>query len=169
MLRPRYDDVREVFATDPAFGVTYKDKLDVIMGGEPFFLGMAQHPAISGGYRRDAQGDEARGPRPGWPPTWRRGPRRSSRGAGGRVEVVDTLVRRVTFEFLADYLGVPEPPGGDLRVLGDAAVRISVRRQRRAACRTGQRHRARRSARISRSRSSSGAISRAPTMCSVAA
>ena len=43
-LTSRYDDVREVFATDPAFGVIYKPHLDVIMGGQPFFLGMADTP-----------------------------------------------------------------------------------------------------------------------------
>ncbi|MFA6113558.1 MAG: cytochrome P450 [Sphingomonas sp.] len=113
----RYDDVREVFATDPAFGVTYKDKLDVIMGGEPFFLGMANTPqyqadtaAMRKVVRREdlahlAADVEARA-------------EAIVAGAGGRIEVVDTLVRRVTFDFLADYLGVPEPPGGDLRVWG---------------------------------------------------
>ena len=113
----RYDDVREVFATDPAFGVTYKDKLDVIMGGEPFFLGMANTPqyqadtaAMRKVVRREdlahlAADVEARA-------------EAIVARAGGRIEVVDTLVRRVTFDFLADYLGVPEPPGGDLRVWG---------------------------------------------------
>jgi cytochrome P450 len=113
----RYDDVRVLFATDPAFGVTYKDKLDVIMGGEPFFLGMANTPqyqadtaAMRKVVRREdlahlAADVEARA-------------EVIVAGAGGRIEVVDTLVRRVTFDFLADYLGVPEPPGGDLRVWG---------------------------------------------------
>src|SRR5262249_28618089 len=45
----RYDDVREVFLADADFPVPYKDKLDVIMGGEPFFLGMRDGPD----YRRD--------------------------------------------------------------------------------------------------------------------
>lgn len=113
----RYDDVREVFATDPAFGVTYKEKLDVIMGGEPFFLGMAntpQYQADTAAMRKVVKREdlarlaadvEARA-------------EAIVAGAGGRIEVVDTLVRRVTFDFLADYLGVPEPPGGDLRVWG---------------------------------------------------
>ena len=30
--------------------------------------------------------------------------------------MVDTLVRRVTFDVLGDYFGVPKPPDGDLRV-----------------------------------------------------
>jgi cytochrome P450 len=36
----------------------------------------------------------------------------------GRLEVVDALVRRVTFDLLGDYFGVPPPPNGDLRVWG---------------------------------------------------
>jgi hypothetical protein len=36
----RYDDVREVFGTDAAFGVVYNDNIQVLTGGEPFFLGM---------------------------------------------------------------------------------------------------------------------------------
>src|SRR2546423_10144958 len=45
----RYDDVREVFLNDAAFRVPYKDKLDIIMGGHPFFLSMDDTPE----YRRD--------------------------------------------------------------------------------------------------------------------
>jgi cytochrome P450 len=39
-------------------------------------------------------------------------------GAGGKLEVVDELVRQVTFDLFRDYLGVTDPPGGDLRVWG---------------------------------------------------
>ncbi|HEX8301366.1 hypothetical protein [Sphingomonas sp.] len=48
-LTSRYDDLREVFATDGAFCVPYKPRLDVIMGGQPFFLGMGDTPQ----YRHD--------------------------------------------------------------------------------------------------------------------
>ena len=94
-LTSRYDDVREVFATDPAFGVIYKPHLDVIMGGQPFFLGMADTDA----YRHDtaamrkvvrpddlsvlAARTEAQA-------------EAIVAGAGGRIDVVDTLeVRRL--------------------------------------------------------------------------
>src|SRR4051794_27842252 len=40
VVASRYDDVREVFLNDPDFHATYAAKLDVIMGGRPFFLGM---------------------------------------------------------------------------------------------------------------------------------
>jgi cytochrome P450 len=36
--------------------------------------------------------------------------------AGGRLEVVDALVRQVTFDVLGEYFGIPNPPNGDLRV-----------------------------------------------------
>jgi len=113
----RYDDVREVFATDAAFGVVYQPKLDVIMGGEPFFLGMANGPqyqadtaAMRKVVRRDdlsrlAAAVEAQA-------------EAIVAGAGGSIEVVDQLVRRVTFDYCSDYFGVPNPPGGDLRVWG---------------------------------------------------
>ena len=36
--------------------------------------------------------------------------------ANGQLEVVDSLVRRITFELYSAYFGIPDPPGGDLRV-----------------------------------------------------
>lgn len=116
-LTSRYDDVKEVFATDPVFGAPYKPKLDVIMGGEPFFLGMADTPL----YHRDT--DAMRmvvlpGDLPGLGQKVEAMAEAIVAAAPGRVEVVDTLVRRVTFSVLADYFGVPEPKGGDLRVWG---------------------------------------------------
>ena len=37
-------------------------------------------------------------------------------GAGGRLEVVDSLVRQITFDVYRDYFGITDPPGADLRV-----------------------------------------------------
>jgi cytochrome P450 len=114
----RYDDVREVFLNDRAFGVPYKENLDVIMDHVPFFLSMDDTPAYHQG--RDAmlrivrQEDIPQ----------RLAPAAEAMAgkivaeAGGRLEVVDQLVRRVTFDLLGDYFGVPNPPGGDLRVWG---------------------------------------------------
>ena len=117
VLTSRYDDVRAVFADDKSFGVVYQPKLDVIMGGQPFFLGMAdtaQYCEDTVALRKVVLPSDL--------------PRLSSdvearaeaivAAAGGRIEVVDDLVRRVTFDFLADYFGVPPVPAGhgDLRV-----------------------------------------------------
>lgn len=116
-LTSRYDDVKEVFATDPVFGAPYKPKLDVIMGGEPFFLGMADTPL----YHRDTDAMRMVVLPGDLPELGRRAEAMAEAivaAAPGRIEVVDTLVRRVTFSVLADYFGVPEPKGGDLRVWG---------------------------------------------------
>ncbi len=117
VLTARYDDVREVFATDAVFGVPYKAKLDVIMGGEPFFLGMGDTPE----YR--AQTEAMRkvvlpGDLAGLGDNVEAMAEAIVAAAPGRIEVVDALVRRVTFAVLGDYFGVPDPPGGDLRVWG---------------------------------------------------
>lgn len=114
-LTSRYDDVREVFATDPAFGVIYQPKLDVIMGGEPFFLGMGDTPQ----YRHDTDAMRKVILRSDLPVLAARVEAEAERivaAAGGRIDVVDTLTRAVTFDFLSDYFGVPPPAGGDLRV-----------------------------------------------------
>ncbi len=111
----RHDDVREVFQNDAAFRVPYKPKLDVLMGGQPFFLGMDDTPD----YRRDtaAMRQVVRSADiPGrLAPATEALAERLVAGAGGRIEVVD-LVRQVTFTVIGDYLGIPEPPDGDLRV-----------------------------------------------------
>lgn len=114
----RYDDVRDVYLNDRAFGVPYKENLDVIMDGQPFFLSMGDTPAYHAG--RGAM--ESVMPREDI--AARLAPEAEARaraiveGAGGRLEVVDELVRRVTFDLFSDYLGIPEPPNGDLRVWG---------------------------------------------------
>jgi cytochrome P450 len=115
VLTSRYDDVREVFATDTVFGVPYKAKLEVIMGGKPFFLGtddtqlhrddtsamrkvilLADLPMLGKRVEEMAETivEEAR----------------------GRLEVVDTLVRQVTFVQLGRYFGIPDTPDRDLQV-----------------------------------------------------
>ncbi|WP_404334804.1 cytochrome P450 [Sphingomonas sp. MMS12-HWE2-04] len=114
-LTSRYDDVREVFATDPAFGVIYKPKLDVIMGGQPFFLGMGDTPE----YRHDTAAMRKVILPADLPLLAARAEAQAEAivaASGGQVEVVDQLVRRVTFDVLADYFGVPPTPQGDLRV-----------------------------------------------------
>jgi cytochrome P450 len=135
----RYDDVREVFLNDTAFGVPYREKLDVIMGGQPFFLGMGDTPE----YRRDTsamrtvlRNDDIA---TRLAPAVERLAEEVVANAGGRLEVVDTLVRQVTFKVLCEYFGTTDPPGGDIRVWatrlfefqfadpsGDASLRAEV-------------------------------------------
>ena len=112
----RYDDVREVFLADEDFPVPYQPKLDVIMGGEPFFLGMGNTEQ----YRRDTATMRLAVKREDLPA--RLGPETLALAeaivvrAGGNIEVVDALARTVTFEVLCRYFGVPSPPDADLRI-----------------------------------------------------
>jgi cytochrome P450 len=109
-----HDDVREVYRTDHAFQVPYKANLDVITGGEPFFLGMADTPEYHA--QLAAMRDVVQ---PGDLPCLATRAETLAEtiveASNGRVEVVD-LVRRVTFGLMADYFGVPEPTEGRLDV-----------------------------------------------------
>lgn len=118
IVTSRYDDVREIFENDALFAVPYQEKLDVIMGGQPFFLSMPDTPAYHDGVNamRKVVRPEDVGNRLA-PLCVEMATRVVAEGAG-RLEVVDTLVRRVTFDLLGDYFGVPQPANGDLRVWG---------------------------------------------------
>jgi cytochrome P450 len=134
----RHDDVRVVFAADDAFGAPYLEKLKVIMGGEPFILGMVDDPD----YRAALAALRSVVRRADLPMLAARVEAQAHAivaAAEGRIEVVDALVRRVTFDFIADYLGVAPPEGADLRVWGtrlfefqfvadDASLRAEVER-----------------------------------------
>jgi cytochrome P450 len=112
----RYDDVREVFLNDRSFRVPYAGKLSVIMGGHPFFLSMDDTPE----YRQDT--DAMRKVVRISDISERLAPQVERLAdeivvqANGDLEVVDSLVRRITFEVLGSYFGISDPPGGDLRV-----------------------------------------------------
>ena len=114
-IATRHDDVREVFGNDQGFSAPYHDKLMVITGGQPFFLGMDDGPE----YRRDLAAVRRAAPEADLPLLAAEAERLAAEAvaaAGGRIEVVDRLVRHVTFELLGRYLGVPKPMRGDLRV-----------------------------------------------------
>ena len=112
----RYDDVREVFLNDAAFRVTYFDKLNVIMGGEPFFLSMDDTPV----YRRDTDAMRKVVRVTDIPQRLTADVERMAQQivaeGNGSLEVVDQLARRIAFELYSGYLGVTAPPGEDLRV-----------------------------------------------------
>jgi len=110
----RYDDVREVFGTDAVFGVVYHDNLQVLTGGEPFFLSMSDSPpyhAQLDAMRRVIKGSDL----PALGDKAEALAETVVAAAGGQVEVV-SLVRRVTFGLMAPYFGVPEPRQGRLDV-----------------------------------------------------
>ena len=114
-LTSRYDHVREVFATDSKFGVIYGPKLDIIMGGEPFFLGLGDTPR----YRRDTEAMRKVTLSADLPRLAKDVEARAEAiiaAASGQIEIVDELTRQVSFDFLAEYFGIPHPAKGDLRV-----------------------------------------------------
>lgn len=111
----RNDDVIEAFANDGLFDTPYKANIDVLTGGEPFFLGMRDTPEYHedlAAMRRvflpgdlDVMGDRAEAMA-----------KAIVDGAGGRLEVVGDLIRKVTFDLYADYIGIPQPETGNLDV-----------------------------------------------------
>jgi cytochrome P450 len=112
----RHDEVREVFLNDKSFRVPYAEKLKVIMGGHPFFLSMddtEQYRADTAAMRKVIRTDDI--PARLVPKVEQLGEQIVA-NSGGHVEVVDELVRQITFELYRDYFGIPDPPGGDLRV-----------------------------------------------------
>jgi cytochrome P450 len=130
----RYDEVREVFLNHQAFGVPYAEKLNVIMGGHPFFLSMDKaedHDRDTEAMRKVMRVEDI--PARLIPEVERLGERIVDE-ANGRLEVVDQLVRRITFEVYQEYFGIP---GGNLPlwatrlfefqfVASDAALRAEV-------------------------------------------
>lgn len=115
-LVTRHEDVRTVFAEDASFGVPYREKLDVILGGEAFILGLSD-------------GDEYRAGLAAMRSVVRRAdlPLLAAdvtaraeaivAAAPGRVDLVD-LVRTIAFDFVARYLGVASPSGAELYLWG---------------------------------------------------
>ena len=112
----RYDDVREVFLNDQAFRVPWARKVGIITGGFPFILGMDDTPVY-----RDDTAALMKVVRPAdiaqrLAPAVEQLAGQIVAQANGDLEVVDSLVRRVTFEVLGSYFGIPDPPDGDMRV-----------------------------------------------------
>jgi len=118
IVTSRYDDVREVFENDALFAVPYQEKLDVIMDGQPFFLSLPDTPAYHEGVNAMRKVVRPEDVGALLAPACNAMAERVVAEAQGRLEVVDALVRRVTFDLLADYFGVPQPPNGDLKVWG---------------------------------------------------
>jgi cytochrome P450 len=112
----RYDDVKEALLADDALGVTYNEKLDLILGGVPFFLGMNDketHNRDKAALTRAVPPEDVAAR---LVPAAEAAAEHALVRANGKIEVVDQLFRKVTFEVLFDYLGTPKPPDGDVGV-----------------------------------------------------
>src|SRR5260370_9260955 len=112
----RSDDVREVFLNDHAFRVPWARKRGIIPAGSPFIPAMDDPPV----YRQDTAA-LMKVVRPAdiaqrLAPAVEQLAEQIVAQANGDLEVVDSLVRRVTFEVLGSYFGIPNPPDGDMRV-----------------------------------------------------
>jgi cytochrome P450 len=114
-LITRFDDVEEVMSLSEVFVNPYNEKLDVIMGGHPFFLGMTN----SAEYTRDTTNMRMVVRRTDIESTLVPATLASAQSmvvaGNGQVEIVG-LVRNVTFNVLCDYFGTPGPADADLRV-----------------------------------------------------
>lgn len=103
----RYDDVIEAFRSDAVFDTPYRNNIEVLTDGEPFFLGLRDGPdyreglaAMRGVFKTED--------------LERIGVDAETRAkavvdeADGELEIVDDLVRKVTFDLYMDYIGIPQ-------------------------------------------------------------
>lgn len=111
-LITRHDDVRAVFAEDASFGIPYREKLDVIMGGEPFILGLPDGDAYRSGLAA-LRSVVRRADLPMLAADVTARAEAIVAAAPGRIDVVD-MVRKIAFDFVAHYLGVASPAGPEL-------------------------------------------------------
>jgi cytochrome P450 len=112
----RYDDVLEVFATDRVYAAPYRANLDVITGGQPFFLGMDDTTL----YRAQVAVMRAvvlAGDLPRLAEEAERLATARLAVAEGRVELV-SFVRGIAFELMAGYFGIDDPSPGTLALWG---------------------------------------------------
>jgi len=110
----RYDDVIEVFGTDPVFAAPYAANLAVITDDQPFFLAMGDTPS----YHAQLDAMQAVVLPQDLPALADRAEARSAElvaQSGGTIDVV-ALVRQTTFDVIAAYFGITEPPNGRLDI-----------------------------------------------------
>jgi cytochrome P450 len=108
--------VKEALLADDVFGVPYKEKLDLILGGVPFFLGMNDSEKHDREKKALSSAVPPKDVAERLVPAAEAAAENALARANGKIEVVDQLFREVTFEVLFDYLGTPAPLDGDVRV-----------------------------------------------------
>jgi cytochrome P450 len=108
-LVTRFEDVQEVLARDEVFQVTYAEKMEIVTGGQNFFLGMQNSPE----YTRDVSHMRSVVRREDIPdrivPFVQRTAAELVAAAGGRIDVVKQLSKTVPARWIADYFGCPPP------------------------------------------------------------
>lgn len=108
----RHDDVREVLAADAWFQVRYQNTLGVVTDGQPFILSMTEGSGPDVDALRSVILSEDL-------PRLARAVETEAEAivinAHGRLDVVDGLSRRLSFNFLTAYLGLSAIPQAELR------------------------------------------------------
>ncbi len=111
----RYDDVIEAFGSDASFDTPYRENIEILTGGEPFFLGLREGPEYRealGAMRSVFKAEDLQAI----------GNRAEAladaivQEASGELEVVGDLVRKVTFDLYKDYIGIPDNEYGNVDV-----------------------------------------------------
>lgn len=110
----RYEDVVAVLQQGANFAQNYNAKLNVIMGGQPFFLGLPDGPEFQqavGAMRQTMPISEVQSRLV--PATLAAAQKRADAG-GGSINFVE-YINDITFEVLCDYFGTPAPAGVDMK------------------------------------------------------
>lgn len=116
----RFDDVQEVLSRDDVFQVTYGEKMEIVAGGENFFLGMPNSPQ----YERDVSHMRCAIRREDVEkiiaPFVLETARRQVMEAKGKLNVVTQLGQVVPVRLIAEYFGCP--PASESELAGWATM-----------------------------------------------
>jgi cytochrome P450 len=110
----RFNDVQEVLSRDDVFQVPYKEKMEVVTGGQNFFLGMQNSPD----YERDVANMRSVIRRDDVPklivPFVAKTAEAAVAAANGKIDVATHLGRTVPAKWIASYFGCPPPSEQEL-------------------------------------------------------
>jgi cytochrome P450 len=119
----RFEDVQEVLSRDDVFQVTYNEKMEVVTGGNDFFLGMQNSPQYERDVahmrtvmrREDVAGQII--------PFIAKTAEELVQASGGRLDVARELGKIVPAKWVASYFGCPPPSNEELAHWGSAIFR----------------------------------------------
>ncbi len=119
----RFEDVQEVLSRDDVFAVTYSEKMEVVTGGNDFFLGMQNSPD----YERDTahmrtvmRREDVAGQ---IVPFVAKTAEEVIQASGGRLDVARQLGKIVPAKWVAAYFGCPPPSNEELAQWSSAIFR----------------------------------------------
>ncbi len=116
----RFADVQEVLSRDDVFQVTYREKMEIVTGGNNFFLGMQNSPD----YERDVANMRSVVRREDVAsqivPFVAKTAEAAVAASNGSIDVATHLGRSVPAKWIASYFGCPPPSEQDLVDWGSA-------------------------------------------------